>query len=219
MNWLPLSSPYRNHSRPFCRFRRKHPERPRHGSGEHDHRTSRAPGTFGVAALSLLLITSLEARVDPADKSLEAFSFSFPGGLSWYSDNYEFSPPSALRVSRRFTFRLGEAPRTCTYQIPQCGASGLVHVCDLEGVLSDPQVHALWSRGEESVYGRDPRHQDGGVFTIEVQGKGSLTVGELCGENSVECSEEHEALIRLRQVVTDLSRQAHSSPECTDLER
>lgn len=169
--------------------------------------------------MSLLFITSLGASDESAVESLDSFSYEFPGGLSLYSDRYEFSPPFTLVILRRFNFRPGEPPRTCTYQIPQCGEGDVVNVCDVQAVVSDHHVLALWPEEGEKGYGRDPRHQDGAVFTIETRSQGRLTIGELCGDQKVGCSEEHESLIRLRHTFADLSRQAHSSPECTDLER
>lgn len=169
--------------------------------------------------MSLLFITSLGASDESAVESLDSFSYEFPGGLSLYSDRYELSPPFTLTIHRRFNFRPGEPPRTCTYQVPPCGEGDLVNVCDVQAVVSDPHVLALWPEEGEIVYGGDARHNDGAVFTVAAPEKGRVTVGELCGEKNVECSEEHETLIRLRRTFADLSRQAQSSPECTDLER
>jgi hypothetical protein len=170
-----------------------------------------------VVALFLLCITSLAAGDESAAESLDLFSYGFPGGLSLYSDSYEFSPPLTLTISRAFNFRPGEPTRTCTYQVPACGEGDVVTVCDLKTAVSDHHVLALWPEDGEIVYGGDARHYDGGVFTITSPRKGSLTVGDLCGKKNVECSEEHEALIRLRRTFADLSRQAQSSPQCTDL--
>lgn len=178
----------------------------------------RRQGYCLVVALFLLCITSLDASDESAEESLDSFSYGFPGGLSLYSDSYEFSPPLTLTISRNFNFRPGEPPRTCTYQVLPCGEGNVVTICDLKTAVSDHHVLALWPGEGEKGYGRDLRHQDGAVFTIEAQGRGLLTVGELCRDKSGECSEEHQALIRLRGMFSDLSMQAQSSPECTDLE-
>lgn len=171
-----------------------------------------------VVALSLLFITCLGASDESAMESLDSFTYGFPGGLSLYSDSYEFSAPLTLTLSRRFNFRRGEPPRTCTYQVPQCGDDDVVDVCDLRTAMSNPHVLALWpEEGGEIVYGGDARHYDGAVLTVTAPEKGRLTVGVLCRDESVECPEEHQALLGLRHAFAELSRQAESSAGCEDL--
>jgi len=165
-------------------------------------------GAFGAAATE-----------KPATSLADTYEFAYLGGMREYYDGYMLSLPHTMTISRNYTFHNDEPPRTCTYAVPTCGRDDVVDACDLEPVLSDDSVLALWSAEGEKVYGFDYRPMDGGVFWIEALGKGSLTIGELCTEEGAECSAEHQALRRLRKTFDDLISQAVSSSECTSLNR
>jgi hypothetical protein len=178
----------------------------------------RRPRLFRVAALSLLFITGLGATGEPAGQLAPDYEFSFPGGLARWYDDHRYFPPHTLEITRTFLFGgTGEA-RSCTYEVPACGQTDDVDSCDLEEVLLDRHVLALWPDEGEKVYGGDARHYDGVVFTIGAPEKGRLAVGELCRDESAECLPEHQSLLRLRSTFTELRSQANASSQCENLE-
>ena len=79
-------------------------------------------------------------------------------------------------------------------------------------------VENLWPEEGERVVGFDPRPVDGAVFSIRAPGKGVLSIGELCGRDDPECSDEDQALLDLRRTFYDLEDQALASPGCAHLE-
>jgi len=172
-----------------------------------------------ILAVLLLGAIGAAATEKPVTSLADAYEFAYRGGMREYYDDFMLSPPHTMTISREYTFHHDEPPRTCTYAVPTCGRDDVVDACDLEAVLSSDHALALWPAEGERVYGFNPRPIDGWVFSIEALGKGFLTVGELCTDDSADCSVEHQALIRIRSTFADLTDQAVSSSECASLNR
>ena len=172
-----------------------------------------------VVVVLVLVPASLIGAEGPEADLAASYEFSFPGGMARLRVHYHYSPPHTLGITRVYLFGNASEARSCTYEVPACGQTEEVDSCDLEKVLLDPHVLALWPDEGEKVYGGDARHYDGAVFTIAAPEKGQLTVGVLCRDDSAECSSEHQALLDLRRAFTDLASQARLSPGCATLKR
>lgn len=170
-----------------------------------------------VVVILVSFPASLIAAEDTETDLAASYEFSFPGGLSRLFDRYTYVPPDNLTVMRTFAFKESGPPRSCTYQVPECGETDVVDMCDLEARLLDDHVLALWPEDDETVFGGDARHYDGVVFTITSPTNGYLSVGVLCRDHTAECSAEHRALLNLRRTFTELSGQARSSAGCENL--
>ena len=122
--------------------------------------------------------TGLEAHDVPCSLA-EPLAFAWEGGLSFYGEASQLTPPATY--GRRRTYYMGTMPDlTCATAIPRCTRdSRVVTTSDIARAINEPTVLAAYAT-TTPVYGYDYRANDGQILILRRPDGTSLGIGSTC---------------------------------------
>jgi len=148
-------------------------------------------------------------------------TFGTNGGMVIYQDEYRLDPKTGLAVTRTYYLRAavdGATVRSCAPPLPACGDASTVSLANIVADLDSPDVQAAFQKGATPLFGLDERPVDGTVYSIALDGVGTILVGYPCRTGgSSTCVEIPAGVQRLADDLRRLAADAIATEPCTNL--